>query len=213
MSKIELWGSHSPRTMRVHWMLSEFNIEYKAHIMPPRTSKTLAKDFLSLNPKGKIPVFQHNDLILTESAAIINYISQEFTKPNDFYVPKDNISKSKINEWLSFACMELDATSIYIIRRHKYLSNIYGDAPDAVESAIKYFIKMTNSITNNFGNHPWIMPEGFSIADIIVSTCFLAAIKYEIDLPSEEMYLYIERIKQRPAYTKAENVNMKKIEK
>ena len=108
--------------------------------------------------------------------------------------------------------MELDATSIYIIRRHKYLRNIYGYAPKVVESASQYFIKMTSAIIQNFGKHPWLLPEGFSIADIIVSTCLLTAIKYKIDLPSKEMYLYLERIKQRRAYNKAEKINMKNIE-
>src|SRR6202030_2735644 len=44
-------------------------------------------------------------------------------------------------EWCFYAATELDATSLYVMRRHGALKHIYGEAPVALESAAAYFAK------------------------------------------------------------------------
>lgn len=44
-----------------------------------------------------------------------------------------------LDEWCFYAATELDATSLYVMRRHGDLKHIYGEAPIALESAAGYF--------------------------------------------------------------------------
>jgi hypothetical protein len=132
---LTLWGIGTPRTMRVHWMLEEYGLEFDFHPIGPRTGETRSPEFLALTRKHKIPVLQHDDFILTESAATVAYISDAFEAPDGFFVPEDNVRRAKLNELCHFVMTELDALSLHVIRRHADLSEIYGEAPNAVQAA------------------------------------------------------------------------------
>ncbi len=80
-------------------------------------------------------------LYLTESAAIIQYLSETFTEPELMAVPRDAESRAALNEWCYFIATELDAGSLYVMRRHVGLEHVYGAAPKAVEAARNYFME------------------------------------------------------------------------
>lgn len=105
------------RQLRPHWMLMELNVDYQFHYVHPRSGQTMTPEFLALNPRHKIPVLKHGDLVITESAAIVQYLSETFESPN-IYAPKDPARRAKVNEWSYFIMTELYAHSLYVIRRH-----------------------------------------------------------------------------------------------
>src|SRR5271169_3511454 len=76
--ELTLWGAGTSRTMRAHWMLLELELEYEFHPLGARTGETQTDDFKRLNPRQKIPVLRHGSFVLTESAAIIQYLSKDF---------------------------------------------------------------------------------------------------------------------------------------
>src|SRR6266436_6005567 len=98
---LTLWGVGTSRTMRAHWMLLELGLEYRFHPIRSRTGETQTEEFKRLNPRHKIPVLQHGSLVLTESAAIIQYLSETFSHP-DLTPPRDAESRALLNEWCYF---------------------------------------------------------------------------------------------------------------
>ena len=61
-------------------------------------------------------------------------------------MPINAFEKAKVDEWIAFSLMELDCLAIYTLRKHespqrKGLSNLYGEAPNAVNAARKHFDK------------------------------------------------------------------------
>ena len=62
--------------MRAHWMLLELGLDYECHPLQSRTGETHTDAFKRLNPRHKIPVLRHGALVLTESAAILQYLSE-----------------------------------------------------------------------------------------------------------------------------------------
>src|SRR5262249_24776730 len=116
-SEVALWGVGTSRTMRAHWMLMELGVEYRSHPIRARTGETQDREFLRLNPRHKIPVLQHGPLVLTVSAAIIDYLNGTFPSPR-IYRPSDPESIAALSEWCYFIMSELDAASLYVVRRH-----------------------------------------------------------------------------------------------
>jgi hypothetical protein len=58
---------------------------------------------------------------------------------------------------------ELDAASLYVIRRHLGLKDIYGDAPAAVEAARAYFSKHLNYVSKALSaSSRYVMGEKFN---------------------------------------------------
>lgn len=201
--KIIVWGIGSTRAMRVHWTLAEFGLDYEVKPIRSRTGETQTAEYLALNPKGKIPVLCHGPLVLSESAAIIEYLTGTFPPPADFFVPTDATDRAKLYEWCFFVMTELDAHSLYLIRRHHGLKEIYGAAPEAVASAREYFLKQINAVADLVSAAgAYLMGNKLSIADIILMTCLDWAILYDIDLPPA-LRAYHERVAVRPKYQQA----------
>jgi glutathione S-transferase len=213
MAKTDLtvWGIRTPRTLRVHWILAEFGIPYTCRPIASRGGDTTTPEFLALNPKHKIPVFEHRDRVITESAAIVTYISEAFEPPEGFFVPTNARDRATLNEWCFFIMTELDALSMYVIRKHHDLHDVYGSAPAAVEAARNNFTELTRAVFGAVEKHrEFLMTEGMSVADILLITCLQSAKRRNITMPN---YLtdYNDRISQRPAFQKALEINNPKM--
>jgi len=200
---LTVWGVGTSRTMRVHWMLLELGLEYECHPIQSRTGETLTDEFKQLNPRHKIPVLRHGSLVLTESAAIIQYLSETFATSSEIYVPGEAAGRAKLNEWCYFIMSELDAGSLYVVRRHDGLKHIYGEAPTAVESAKNYFIHNLETMASSIGDEkPYLLGDRLSAADILLMTCLDWAAACGISFP-ESVAHYRRRVAQRPAYQAA----------
>jgi glutathione S-transferase len=204
---VTVWGIGTPRTLRVHWIMAEFGIPYESRPITSRSGETTTPEFLAINPKHKIPVLQHGDRIFTESAAIVTYISEVFGLPPGFFVPTDATHRAALNEWCFFIMTELDALSLYVIRKHQDLHDIYGEAPGAIDAAKENFSDLTGALFKDIGtDREFLLPEGMSVADILLTTCIQSAQRREIEMPA---YFtdYNERMKQRPAFQRALAIN------
>src|SRR5712664_4604091 len=92
---LTLWGAGTSRTMRAHWMLLELGLDYQFHPIGSRTGETQTNEFKRLNPRHKIPVLQHGSFVLTESAAIIQYLSETFPNPTKVYAPSEAVGRAR----------------------------------------------------------------------------------------------------------------------
>jgi glutathione S-transferase len=200
---LTVWGIGTSRTMRVHWILLELGLEYACHPIQSRTGETHTEEFKRLNPRHKIPVLCHGSLVLTESAAILQYLSETFPNPKEVYVPSDAVSRARLHEWCYFIMSELDAGSLYVVRRHDGLQQIYGEAPTAVASAKSYFLHNVEAMASRIGReNPYVLGDRLSVADILLMTCLDWAVSCGIALP-ETLPHYQQRVALRPAYQAA----------
>jgi glutathione S-transferase len=200
---LTVWGVGTPRTMRVHWMLLELGLDYECHPVQSRTGETLTDEFRRLNPRHKIPVLRHGAFVLTESAAILQYLGETFAPAPDVYVPSDAVSRARLHEWCYFIMSELDAGSLYVVRRHDGLQQIYGAAPAAVDSAKSYFLHNVEAMAARVGrDNPYLLGDRLSVADILLVTCLDWAVACGISLP-ETVAHYRQRVALRPAYQAA----------
>jgi glutathione S-transferase len=200
---LTLWGVGTSRTMRPHWMLMELGLDYDYQAIGSRTGETKTDEFLRLNPRHKIPVLQHGSFVLTESAAIIKYLSETFARPDVIAVPRNEKERATLNEWCYFIATELDAGSLYVMRRHAGMEHIYGAAPKAVEAARGYFTENAEAMAPRIAESGrYLMGDRLGAADILLMTCLDWAVTERIPL-SETLHQYRSRVADRPAYQAA----------
>jgi glutathione S-transferase len=184
-------------------MLLELGLEYACHPIQSRTGETHTDAFKRLNPRHKIPVLRHGTFVLTESAAIIQYLSETFANSKEVYVPSDAAGRARLHEWCYFILSELDAGSLYVVRRHDGLQQIYGEAPTAVASAKSYFLHNIEAMTARIASeNTYLFGDRLSVADILLMTCLDWAASCRIALP-EIWSHYRQRVALRPAYQAA----------
>ncbi|WP_137128075.1 glutathione S-transferase family protein [Roseomonas sp. HF4] len=205
--RIVLWGCATPRTLRAHWALHELGLDYHCEPIQPRAGGAPNETFTKLNPRGKVPVLQHGDFTLTESAAIVNYLYATYGPPDAPAAASDPRSRARYDAWCFFLMTELDATSLYVLRRHVGLAHVYGDAPAAVEAAKVYFLKQVQAVSDTLADgRPWLMGETFSGADILLTSCFAMALPHGLPL-TDTLAAYRDRAIARPAHVAALEAN------
>ena len=204
---LEIWGAGTARTLRPIWMAEELGLEYKLFPIGPRTGETQTIEFTKLNTKQKIPLLKHDDFLLSESVAICRYL-QRISNSNNIFLPQDDKTMALEDEWCNFIYGELDETSLYVIRRHFDLKDIYGDSPEVVESCRNYFEKYLAIIENILSNQDTLFGYDFGLADILLTTCLDWAEAYEFNLPCN-ISKYLETTRNREAYKIAFDINYK----
>jgi glutathione S-transferase len=198
-----LWGVTTSRTLRAHWALAELGLPYERRPIRPRTGESKTEEFTRLTARQKVPVLQDGGLVLTESAAIVAYLSDRYGSEENRLYPLDPTERAVCLEWNFFIISELDAASLYVIRRHNSLKHIYGDAPVANEAAAKYFVAQMRSVDRALGDRRhFIAGDRFSSADILLSTCLSWATDYDVPI-SQVAHNYNERMRARPPYARA----------
>ena len=198
-----LWGAASSRVLRVHWALIELGLPYESVPIQSRSGETETPDYGALNPRRKIPTFQDGGLVLTESAAIVTYLAETYGTAGRSLIPAEQPARAKYFEWLSFVSMELDATALYVLRRHEGLSHIYGEAPAACEAARAYFDKMIRASAADLADgRRYLTGVQFTGADICMTTVLDWAERYDCPLP-DAWLAYRERMRERPSYAAA----------
>jgi glutathione S-transferase len=200
---LTLWGTGTVRQLRPHWMLAELGLDYEFVKVHPRSGQTTEDHFLKINPRHKVPVLRHKDLVLCESAAICLYLADAFPKPDRIYVPNDPAERARLNEWCYFIMSELDGHALYIIRRHLDLKALYGESPTAVDAARAYFNEQFEPIAPRLGQQGrYLFGDMLSVADIILGTTLDWALMYQFSLPQVALD-YRARLVERPAYNTA----------
>ena len=202
-----LWGVGTSRTIRPHWALHELGLSFELRPIRPRTGETQTAEFTALSARQKIPLLQDNGLTLTESAAIVLYLSDAYGRPDNRLLPIDQRARARCLEWCFFVISELDATSLYVMRRHGDLRHIYGDAPIANQAASDYFQQQMRTVDRALHNQPrYILGDQFSAADILLSSCVTWAVRYAVPV-ADAVIAYNQRVTARPAYACALRTN------
>jgi glutathione S-transferase len=202
-----LWGVGTSRTMRPHWAFHELDLDFECRPISPRSGETRTPEFTALTARQKIPLLQDNQLVLTESAAIIWYLSETYGQDHNRLIPTDPGERARCLEWCFFVLGELDETSLYVMRRHSDMRQTYGEAPVAIEAAAAYFRKQMHTVERALEANPnYILGERFTAADILLSTCVTWAVHYGIPV-ADSVVAYNARVTARPSYAQAEQTN------
>ena len=205
-----VWGVGTPRTLRVHWAMTELNLDYENCPIGSRGGGNLTPEYTALNPSQKIPTVQDGDLVVSEGAAIVNYLTTCYGGETNMQPPSELAERARYDMWCFFCMMELDADTLYIIRRHGDLHAIYGEAPNAVRAAKEIFAKQAQAAAMRLGLEPYAMGERFTGADILLTTCLTGALRREIPLP-DSLRDYLSRTTMRKAYQRAMQANQLRV--
>lgn len=204
-----VWGVGTSRTIRVHWALTEVGVPYETRPIGARTGETKSAEFTAVTARQKIPVLQHGDVVLTESVAIVAYVSDSFAADHNRLLPQTTLGRARCLEWCAFALSELDATALYILRRHRDLAHIYGAAPAVCEAATAYFGQQMRALDRALADdRPYILGDAFSAADIVLSSCLDWADRYDVAV-SAAARSYNARVTSRPAHAVAKTRNVR----
>ena len=172
-------------------------------VIASRSGETQTAQFTALNPRQKIPVLQDDELLLTESGAIVTYLAETYGEAMGLIPPPGSAARAHYFEWCFFVMTELDAHTLYVIRRHEGLAQLYGESKVAAQAAREYYHKyalVAADILNDA--RPYILGHTFTAADILLTTTLDWGRGARIEIPAP-FEAYLERVHARPAHARA----------
>jgi glutathione S-transferase len=196
---IELWHCPDARSFRPLWALEELGLPYQLHILPfpPRARQP---EYLEVNPLGTIPAMKDGETFMTESAAIVQYLTTRYG-PSDLAVPTDDPAYGAWLNWLHFGEATLTFPQTLVLR---YRTFEPGKAEVAADDYAKWFLSRLRHVDRALEAGDWLCAGRFTAADISVGYALLLAQVIQLgDRFSPAVQAYWERLQARPGFQAA----------
>ncbi|UWR26505.1 glutathione S-transferase family protein [Sulfitobacter sp. S223] len=190
----------SPHCRKVRLSLAEKKIEVE--LVEERYWEQ-DPDFLRRNPAGKVPVLRLDGIMMSESAAICEYIEE--TRPEPSLLPSDSVQKLEVRRLVSWFDDKFhhDVTSKLLYERvnKKMMKSGYPDSKNvkAGAKAIKFHL---GYMTWLLDQRRWLAGDVMTLADF-AAAAHLSALDYisDVDWNScPEVKDWYAKIKSRPAF-------------
>jgi glutathione S-transferase len=189
----EVVGRVRSRGFRVLWALEEMGVAYKHVDVGPHSDEALA-----YHPAGKIPVMKDGDAVLTDSVAIMSYLSD---KHGQLGAQAGTVARARLDAMLHQLNETLDAP-LWMIARHTFILPEEKRCPEAVAVEKELVARSMHTLGEGLTG-PFLMGDHFTIADILCVHCLNWAFGMGIAVEHEKLKAYAKEMRARPAFTKA----------
>ena len=199
---ITLFGSGQSRSFRCLWALEEAGLDYQYQavaIGSDQENGTRTEEYLKMNSQGKVPTFVHDDLVLTESASIVNYIGS--LAPEHNFIPSELVARAQYDQIMFFVMADMEQP-LWTNGKHRFAIPQEHRVPNIIPTTHWEFAKSLKALEKLKGDQTFICGEQFTFADIMVAQTLIWAERFEYTIP-ENWVTYLRQMQERPAYQKA----------
>ncbi len=153
------------RSKRIIWLLEALEIPYEIKAYRRDAETQLAPpDLREVHPLGKSPVIEEDGLVIAESGAIIEYLTEKYGK-GKLSPQKDSREYPLYLQWLHFA--ESSAALPLLLC---YFVGMEGNKTTFLEDyGKKEFALILEYLNNHLTENKWLLGESFTAADIMLS--------------------------------------------
>ena len=165
---IQLYGIPGTATTAPHMVLEEIGTVYE-FVTVERTDDgvpTAPPGYLEISPFGKVPTLRHNDLVLTESAAICLHLADAF--PDAGLIPKHGApERSEAMRWLMFLTNTVQPAYLRFFYPQRHTTDPDG-ADQVVAAAVAELTRLRDHIAAQLEG-PFLQGARFTIADVYLA--------------------------------------------
>ena len=142
--------------------LEETGIPYTAEKIDFASKQQQSAAFLKVNPKARVPALAGPNGVLTETPAILTYISS--IAPEAGLMPTDPWAAAQVQSYMSYF-----ASTVHVNHAHRMRGYRWADG-DAAQDAMKARVAGNMSdcfalIERDILRGPWVMGDTYTVAD------------------------------------------------
>ena len=211
---IVLHHLNNSRSQRVLWLLEELGVAYeiKRYQRDPRTMLAPA-ELRAVHPLGKSPVISDGDLTLAESGAIIEYLADKYGGGR-LAPAAGSPERVRYTYWLHYAegslmpplLMKLVFDRLARDPMPMFIRPVARIIAGRVRSAFvdPQIARHLDYLEAELGKQAWFAGGEFTAADIQMSFPLEAAsVRAGLDETRPNLWAFLTRIHERPAYVRA----------
>ena len=196
---LEVYSDATPNGLKVSIALEELGLQYNVHRVFLGGEQT-TPEFTALNPNQKIPVLVDDDVVVTESGAILIYLAEKTGK----LLPKDTKGRIKTIEMVINQMSSLGPMLGQLV---VFRGPWQDKAPEVTNRYFKEVSRIYGVLNKRLEGQPYFAGDEFTIADIAFLPWirFAADMPFTADLPLTEnpnLKAWLDRVLERPAAQK-----------
>lgn len=183
------------RSIRVRWMLQELGIDFESVTVNIEASEHHHPEFLKLNSAGRVPVLVDDDLVLTESVAILLYLAEKY--PHKGLLPTDIKQRSQVYRWLLFTTVEIEQP-LWRIWYHTGVYPKHQRLSAEVSLARQDFTELVAVMEEHMQGRQFIVGDTVTVADFACAYTLDWANEFRLLDECPHLLQYIEQMYARP---------------
>ncbi len=185
------------RGRMARWMLEETGADYETRIVT-YGEVVKGKDYLAINPMGKVPAISHHGKVVTETAAICAYLAEAF--PEADLAPKPD-ERADYSRWLFFTAGPMEAAITNAAMQ------VVVPADKAGMAGYGNFDLMLSVITAKLEASKYICGDRFTAADVYLGGQVGFGLQFKSLPDHPALIAYRDRVQARPAFRRASELD------
>ena len=198
---ITVYGYPNTRSTRITWALEELNQHYEFKCIDFTQGEHKSTAYLAINPAGKVPAIKIDDLVMTESGAIVTHLADCYGQAT--LIPQPGTAqRAHFEQWAFFALCELEQP-LWTMGKHKFAIPEQYRVAEVLPTAAWELQQALGLLSQGLGEQDYILGDHFSVADILLAQTLMWAVYFKQPLPQENLQAYLQRCESRPALQRA----------
>src|SRR5712672_1076537 len=160
---LKLYYARNTCALASHIALEQAGADYEAVRVDFATNAQRSPEYLKINPKGRVPSLVTDRGIMTETPAILLFVSQSFPKAR--LAPLDDpFALGQVQAFNSYLC-----ATVHVAHAHRMRGYRWADDPAAIEAMKR---KVPDSVAacyelieSKMLRGPWVMGDAYTICD------------------------------------------------
>lgn len=191
------WGSCSLASLIA---LEEAGAPYELSVMSTKAGDQRKPDYLTINPKGRVPALITDDGVLTETIAILGYVAQRW--PQARLAPADPWAYAEMQAFNSYL-----GSTVHVAHAHRHRGYRWATEESSFEDMRRKVPESVGAafqlIEDGFLAGPWVMGEQYTVADGYLFTLSDWLEGDGVDVKRLPRVIeHRERVRERPAVRK-----------
>ncbi len=200
---ITLYGSGQSRSFRALWALEESGLPFEytpVNIGRKEEGGTQTDSYRQLNFQGKVPSLIDGELIVNESAAIVNYVAA--CVPEKELIPTDDIGLRAYYDEICFFVLSDLEQPLWTYGKHTFVLPKEYRVKAVLDTAHWEFAKSLRALNQYVADKEFVVNEQFTMADLLIAQTLQWAQRFEFEVPVD-LRNYKDNLYQRPACQRA----------
>jgi glutathione S-transferase len=189
--------ANQDRSDRVRWLLEELGVPYEDRYLKRKKGELNSAEYRRLNPMGRVPTVEIDDLVLFESGAICVYLADRFQKPVKLAPDLNSPERGLYLQWMVWSVASLECV---VARMFTHVET------EAQKNETHQFVReqceiLKLALLPVLDRQDHLLPSGFSAADIMMAAVLPGAWDFLVE-PNPAIKHYMQRMMARPAAIK-----------
>jgi glutathione S-transferase len=203
---LRLYYSPEACSLAPHIALEETGAPFEPCRVELAAGEQRAAGYLSLNPKGRVPVLVEDGFVVTECPAVLLYVARRF--PQARLWPDDPRAEARCAEWLAWCASGLHEAFAHVRRPDRFADS--DEARDEVKDKGRVVTRAVWEMVESrlaASKDRWAAGADFSVADTSLFTFWIwgraKTLRYDMPRDFPAWTGHAKQMAERPAVRRA----------